>query len=236
MACIRQDCAFFRAVRVPMGVRSAERTIPMGSEESRNRHLMVLAALLCSLSTVAQGDRIAVEVCTACHGEGGVSMNPLVPSLAGQPYTLIEDNLLAFRAGKRSCSPQRSDDSPAAALAQAMCGVVANLEDREIASLAEYFSRLQFSAVEQPFDPQMAARGSNLHQQLGCDRCHANGGRETLGMAPVLAGQWTPFLRRALRAVHDGRRKGPKVMNAPIRALDEQDIEALVNFYASRQE
>jgi sulfide dehydrogenase cytochrome subunit len=198
--------------------------------------------VLCCLSAVwlwlpvpgwAQGSEIAGEVCSACHGVRGVSLNPLVPTLAGQPYTLIEDNLLAFRQGKRSCAESRADGSPAAALAATMCSHVESLGDETIAQLAEFYASLEFSPASQPFDPGLAARGSNLHVQLGCDRCHANGGRETLGMAPRLAGQWTPFLRRALEAVRNGARKGPKMMNPQIRALSDEELEWLLNYYAS---
>jgi sulfide dehydrogenase cytochrome subunit len=189
-----------------------------------------------SLTAGADGPRIAAEVCSGCHGAGGVSLNPLVPTLAGQPYTLIEDNLLAFRAGRRSCSSHRNDGSPAATLAQTMCTFVRTLDPQEIAAVARYFEGLVFVPAEQPFEPPLANRGRQLHRELGCDRCHADGGRETLGMAPVLAGQWTPYLRRALKAVNRGDRQGPKMMNAPIRALEDGDIEALLNYYASQQD
>jgi sulfide dehydrogenase cytochrome subunit len=180
-----------------------------------------------------QAPGIVADVCAACHGAGGVSQNPLVPTLAGQPYTLIEDNLLAFRAGKRSCSPQRADGSPSAVLAETMCGHVQQLSHGEIATLADYYSGLDFVAAEQRFEDDSVARGAEIHRQAGCNRCHADGGRETLGM---LAGQWTPFLRRALEAVRTGARRGPKMMNEPLRQLDDGDVEALLNYYASQQD
>lgn len=192
--------------------------------------------LLAAPARGAEAPGIAAEICSGCHGNGGVSVNPVVPTLAGQPYTLIEDNLLAFRAGKRSCSPSRADGSPSAVLAQTMCALVRDLGTAEISSLARHFEGLDFVPVEQPFDPALAERGGALHRELGCSRCHADGGRETLGMAPVLAGQWTPYLRRALQAVRRGERHGPKVMNEPIRELDDGAVEALLNFYASRQD
>jgi len=190
--------------------------------------------LLAPMLGVSQEGIPAEENCRACHGEDGASLNPLVPKLAGQPYTLIEDNLLAFRAGRRSCAPARSDGQPAAALAKTMCTLVANLSDREIAALADFYSKQYFVPAEQSFDPQLAQLGSEVHLNLGCDRCHARGGRETLGMAPILAGQWTPFLRRALIAVRAGTRKGPKMMNQKIHGLEDIEVEALLNYYASR--
>lgn len=191
-----------------------------------------MALLIASPAVMAEAPRIVVDVCSACHGAGGVSQNPLVPTLAGQPYTFIEDNLLAFRAGKRSCAPERADGSPAAALASTMCQTVRGLSAGEIGAIAAWYEGLDFVAAEQPYDAAAAASGELLHQSAGCDRCHADGGRETLGMAPVLAGQWTPFLRRALQQVHTGKRRGPKEMNRPLRSLDDGQLEALLNYYA----
>lgn len=195
-----------------------------------------VALLIAAPAVMAEAPQIAAEMCSACHGAGGVSQNPLVPTLAGQPYTFIEDNLLAFRAGQRSCIPERADGSPVAALASAMCQVVRGLSDGEIAALASWYEGLDFVAATQQSDPALASRGELLHQQAGCDRCHADGGRETLGMAPVLAGQWTPFLRRALQQVHTGERKGPKEMNRPIRSLADGQLEALLNYYAKTRD
>jgi sulfide dehydrogenase cytochrome subunit len=198
--------------------------------------IRAMALLVAVPAVTAQEPQIAAAVCSSCHGAGGVSQNPIVPTLAGQPYTLIEDNLLAFRAGKRGCAPERADGSPSAALASTMCGFVRDLGDQDIAALAAWYAGQSFVAAAQPYDPALAARGAELHLQGGCDRCHANGGRETLGIAPVLTGQWTPFLRRALQDLRAGRRQGPKEMNGPIRGLADGDIEALLSYYARPQD
>ena len=202
------------------------------------RKLSLLLVAICAWLSVS--DRAAAgqppvavaQDCVACHGEGGISPNPMVPILAGQPYTLLEDNLLAFRSGKRTCSPERNDGSPPALLAQTMCATVATLTDQQIAVIAAWFESLPFEPAQQAFEPALAEQGAQLHQQEGCERCHSDGGRISNAMAPILAGQWTPYLRRAMDALQSGTRKGPKVMNAAIHDLQQNEIEALLNYYA----
>ena len=193
--------------------------------------LLVSASVNLGAETAAPPES---AVCTACHGEGGVSVNPMVPTLAGQPYTLIEDNLLAFRAGRRTCSPERADGSPESLLAQSMCIIVAELEDHQITALAEYFERQAYVPATQNYEKGLVATGAEIHQKNNCELCHSDGGRTTNAMAPVLAGQWTPYLRRTIHSLKNGSRKGPVAMNTAIGALENTEVEALLNYYASQ--
>lgn len=198
--------------------------------------IVILAAGLASeRSPAEQNIESLTVVCAGCHGEGGVSGNPMVPTLAGQPYTLVEDNLLAFRSGGRSCDPARDDGSAAAKLAQTMCMTVSELSDEEIESLAAYYESRTFVPAEQTYDHALAERGAGVHAESGCERCHSDGGRTTNAMAPVLAGQWKPYLRRAMKALRAGDRHGPRAMNAAIDELEDEEIEALLHYYASVQ-
>lgn len=196
----------------------------------------LLAPAWFSIPGVAETQQIPPDyaaICAGCHGEGGVSSNPFVPTLAGQPYSLIEDNLLAFRAGQRSCAPERNDGSPPALLATTMCATVAGLSDQEISGLAAYFEQQEFKPADQVFDPALAKSGAALHFEMGCEECHSDGGRVTNAMAPVLAGQWTPYLERALRAVRSGAKPAPDMMSSSVRELADDEVEALLNYYAS---
>ena len=175
-------------------------------------------------------------VCSGCHGPDGISTNSTVPTIAGQAYTLIEDNLLAFRDDERACSATELLQGEAAALVFAMCALVAMLENQDIAALAEFYELQTFVPARQPFDPSRAADGARIHRQANCELCHSEGGRNSNGMAAILAGQWTPYLERSLLRIRAGERMGPKVMNEAIRKLTDGDIEALLSYYASGQE
>jgi sulfide dehydrogenase cytochrome subunit len=175
-------------------------------------------------------------VCSGCHGLNGVSSNSTVPTIAGQAYTLIEDNLLAFRDNERACAETEFLQGEAAVLVSAMCAFVATLENQDIAALAKFYELQVFVPAKQSFDPSLAADGATIHRQANCELCHSQGGRESNGMAAILAGQWTPYLERSLLRIRAGERMGPKVMNEAIRKLTDGDIEALLNYYSSRQE
>jgi cytochrome c553 len=55
-------------------------------------------------------------------------------------------------------------------------------------------------------------------------------------MAAILAGQWTPYLEIAFLQIRSGQRMGPKVMNNAIQQFSNDDVQALLNYYASRQD
>lgn len=67
-------------------------------------------------------------VCVACHGENGISGNPLWPNLAGQKDQYLILQLKAFRDGTRKHA--------------LMSPMAAGLSDDDIASLAAYYSAL----------------------------------------------------------------------------------------------
>jgi len=169
----------------------------------------------------ASAENSLITACTACHSPHGDPVSKDIPIIAGQPFTVIEDALILFAAGKRPCT--------------VMCAIAAGLSSEEIQALAGYLEQQAYISAFQGFDPGLAALGGDLHVNSGCENCHSRGGRDGQGMAPVLAGQRTPYLRKALLQIRAGMRKGPKVMNQAISGLDDNDIEALLNFYAGNR-
>jgi sulfide dehydrogenase cytochrome subunit len=114
--------------------------------------------------------------------------------------------------------------------------IVTTLEDQDISALAEFFELQVFEPAAQPFDPLLVAEGARIHLEANCELCHSQGGSENNGMSSILAGQWTPYLERSLLRIRAGERMGPKVMNRAIREFTDQDIEALLSYYASQQD
>ena len=65
-----------------------------------------------------------------------------------------------------------------------------------------------------------------------CEGCHRQDGAEPMESAAILAGQWTFYLRRQLKNITSGKRLVPRSMLRRVRDLPEEDIEALLSFYA----
>jgi sulfide dehydrogenase cytochrome subunit len=182
-------------------------------------------------------DLVALKmICESCHGQGGVSVTASVPTIAGQAFTFIEDNLLAYRMNDRPCTAESPNDRESLVAPSPMCAIAATLDDEAIAALAEYYEQQEFEPARQAFDESLASRGEQLHHQANCEQCHSGGGRISNGMAAILAGQWTPYLEIAFQQIRSGRRMGPKIMNTAITLLSDDDIRALLNYYASRQD
>ena len=70
----------------------------------------------------------AASLCTSCHGQDGVAIAPMYPSLAGQHEDYLERALQEYQKGGRN--------NPI------MKGFAANLKDADIQAIARYFSGL----------------------------------------------------------------------------------------------
>lgn len=158
------------------------------------------------------------QVCVACHGEAGNSVNPAIPSLAGQPAQMIATQLYQFREGNRKN--------------EQMSPVAANLSNSEMNDLAAYFSGLQPAPPKHRSAPENAALGPQLAKKFNCSQCH---GPRLLGQQhiPRLAGQQAEYLRAQLRLFKASQRADMDGnMTSAAQALSDKHIEVLVDYLA----
>lgn len=73
--------------------------------------------------------KAAAAACAGCHGQEGVSSNPIWPSLAGQDSRYLANELRAYKAGSRSNAMMKA--------------LAATLDDRAIDNVASYYATLQ---------------------------------------------------------------------------------------------
>lgn len=196
----------------------------------------VYSIALVSIASVAsaQGLDAIVEDCNGCHGDDGVSQWSDVPTIAGIPEFVHADALYFFRDGDRPCSEAAYKQGDTSRPATTMCAVTANLSDEMIDSVAAYYFELPFVPATQDFDAALAAAGKAVHEAQ-CERCHSDGGSNPDDEASILAGQWMGYLEATFAEYNSGERSQPKAMKEKMDALSDDDVKALLHFYASQQ-
>lgn len=195
----------------------------------------VAAAIGLTLAVPAFAADIAKleEVCITCHGKDGASADSEVPVIGGMSATYIEFNLNYYKRKERPCPEATVKSGPDKGRKTTMCEVTKDLSDSDISQLASLYAGRKFvRASQQSFDPELAKRGKELHQQY-CEKCHLNDGSDPKFDAGILAGQWTPYLRKTFQEFNSGERKMEQKMKPKIKKLAGDDFEALLNYYAS---
>jgi sulfide dehydrogenase cytochrome subunit len=190
----------------------------------------VACVLAASVATSpASADLLAtlVQSCEHCHGPNGISTTPDVPIIAGFSREGFVSTMDAFRSGERVPLAFRQPGEQETTMHE----IAERLSDSEVQQLAEHFSALPFVAAAQPVDAELAKHGEDIHRKL-CAKCHTADGAHPVEDAAILAGQWTPYLRRQFANVQGGRREVPSVMQKRFAMLKPPHIEALLAFYA----
>lgn len=175
-----------------------------------------------------------VENCNGCHGDDGVSQWTDVPTIAGVPEFVHADALYIFRDEARPCTESKYRQGDTSRAATTMCAVAADLSDDMIDKIAAHYAGLPFVPAKQDFDADLAAAGKAVHE-AECDRCHSAGGSNPEDEAGILAGQQMGYLTDTFAEYRAGEREQPKKMEEKLSALSDDDIKALVHYYASQQ-
>lgn len=160
-----------------------------------------------------------LQMCVACHGEGGNATAPNVPSLAGQQPLFVTNQLILFREGLRK--------------SELMSPFAKDLKDEEIIKLADEFAKMTLKPVDQRPDAAKLARGAVLTKTLRCNNCHLPTllGREQI---PRIAGQREDYLAQSMRQYRDNQRIGSDTsMTAAMYSVPNADVDALAHFIAN---
>lgn len=170
----------------------------------------------------------ALHQCIACHGvDGNQQMGGLVPRLAGQSLTYMQNSLRAYADGTRHSG--------------IMEAIASRLTPDEMASLVAHYESQNSSQdnLSQP-DNTLLARGREiaagdavlgLRPIPGCAHCHEAGAEADY---PQLAGQPAEYLTLQLRLFQKRERGGRHAnrMYPTVDLLSDEDIEAVAAYYA----
>ena len=179
---------------------------------------------------VEGAQKIASEVCLACHGPGGNSVVPANPSLAGQPAEYITVQLAHFKSGVRP--------NPI------MQGIASTLQPDQMQALGIYYSQ-QKPKPQAAKDAALVAAGQKLFRggdfangTPACSACHLPNGAGIAKNYPRLAGQHADYTYAQLKAFKDGARGSDKegkdangmIMATIAQRLTDAQMKALAEY------
>ncbi|MFI4890417.1 MAG: c-type cytochrome [Steroidobacterales bacterium] len=169
------------------------------------------------------------NACSKCHGDGGISVSPLFPILAGQQPNYIESQLTLFRQRGRS-------DPRARAF---MWGIARGLNDEQIAAVAQYFASQPPASGTVSGNPSLAEKGRMMYETgvpardvPACNICHGPNA-EGIAAFPRLAGQHRDYLVTQLQQFR-GTQRESEIMQPIARTLTDDEIAAMAEYLASR--
>ncbi len=204
-----------------------------------NTQTMTLGLIVFALSVSTSGAeldaankeaaaKVAVNLCSSCHGPRGDSVSPTFPKLAGQQKDYLAAQLRALKTKNRA-DPEAHDY---------MWGMAATVPDSLIDSLAEYYAS-QKPAPGKSGDSKLMSQGKKLfengdsrRQIAPCAGCHG-AGAEGQAIFPRLAGQHAAYTVRQLQVIQKELRKSP-IMHGIVTELTADDIESVAEFLQSK--
>ena len=186
---------------------------------------LTIAALVLGFAAggaCAQAPQERLTPCLACHGAGGQSQTPDVPSLGGQPAFYLTVQILMFREGMRVAAPMNE--------------MLKGASDDDLRAMADALAALPppKPTADAP-DPVLATRARDLVARNRCNVCHRPdfSGDENV---PRLAGQREDYLLKSLRGYKDNSRHGYDTQMADVvEPLADADFIALAHFLARQR-
>ncbi|MBM3356532.1 MAG: cytochrome c4 [Betaproteobacteria bacterium] len=202
--------------------------------------VQVIAGMLAASSAFAQapakgdpakGERIATQLCAACHAADGNSPQPANPVLAGQHAEYTVKQLMDFK-------PQGG--KPAERGNPIMAGMVAGLTAEDMRNVGAYYENKKPAAraardAELVKLGQVIYRGGNLSKGItACAACHGPNGAGVPAMFPRLAGQHAEYVAAQLKAFRAGERANDpgRMMRMIAGKLSDKEIAAVADFIA----
>jgi cytochrome c553 len=148
------------------------------------------------------------ETCAGCHGAGGAgTLDGFVPRIAGQHFSVIVNQLLDYRHGKR-WDPHMAKIANTHQLPDA----------QSIADVAGFVSRLPVPAKVGVGSSSLVAHGAQIYAER-CAACHGRTGQgDAERQLPQIAAQNYEYLLRQLHDAVEGRR--PNFSRAHVKLLE----------------
>jgi cytochrome c553 len=167
-------------------------------------------------------------LCQGCHGEEGISIEGLIPKLAGQYGKYISKQVRNYQSGTRSH--------------QIMNAMAATISDDDLADIAAYFAsrpKMKGAGSNSDLGKKLFQRGDISRLMVACINCHGVNGKgltPNTSMFPVIGGQQKDYIRRQLVNFRKGdRTNSPNgIMNKITQKLTDDEIEAISDYVSGQ--
>ncbi len=183
---------------------------------------LLLAAIALAATGAVHADPTEglANTCNNCHGANGVSVGPSMPSIGGLPESYLKNILLQWKSGERYSAT--------------MGRLIKGYSDDQIAALAVYFSKKPWTPAAQKTDAKLVKLGKEVTSGR-CAGCHGDTGASDDSEIPHLNGQWAGYLElEALKYRNDAVAMPSKKMRSVAKKLSDEEVKAVVEFYASQ--
>ena len=195
-----------------------------------HKYIIISAILIFSNNVFAadidKGKEKSVT-CVVCHGQDGVSVNPLWPKLAGQHASYLKSQLYEFQKG-----PNGNRNNAI------MYGISVVLSEKDIDDISAYYASLETSigttADEYLVKGQNIYRGGNMEYKIqACISCHGpNGQGNNPAAIPALSGQHAQYIYQQLKNFQLKNRANDmnKMMRNIVHRMSEEEMKAVAQY------
>jgi cytochrome c553 len=180
---------------------------------------VVVAALLAA-ATAAWADAIEdkASVCTACHGEKGLPLEPSIPIIWGQQEGYLYLQLRDFQKGARK------DDR--------MTPIAQSLSKEDAQALAAYFAAEPWPKTGAPSASKAdEATAMTAIKAVVCTSCHLEQFQGDSSI-PRLAGQEPDYLAKTMMDFRNRTRANNPGMSDLMNSVTPEQIAAMAKYHA----
>ena len=188
--------------------------------------LLAIVLINPAYSDVAKGKELSGS-CVACHGENGISLNPVWPKLAGQNPKYLATQLHEFKKG-----PEGNRNNAV------MYGIAMTLSDSDINNLSDYYASLKptVGVVKDDYLElgRNIYRGGNMDIKMqACMSCHGPNGQGNYAAAiPMLSGQHSQYTYQQLKKFQASTRSNDynKMMRNIVHRMTDEEMKAVASY------
>jgi len=175
----------------------------------------------------ANGEKIATQICAACHGADGNSPASANPHLAGQQADYLAKQLNDFKSNKERTNA-------------VMMGMVAPLSAADVRDVAAYYNAQKpkpgFSQNKElvALGQKLYLGGNSATGVPACAACHGPDGSGLPSQYPRLAGQFAEYTASQLKAFRAGERANDanQMMRVIAARMTDQEVAAVAQYAA----